>query len=318
MKEVLISNNTEINNIIAYQLEGSGKMIRPRLVYLAASLAPHNPAVVRDVAVAVELIHMASLIHDDVIDHAPLRRGRESINSRWGNQASVLTGDYLFATAFNLINRHSMLDIMENITDTIRIMCAGEIRQMALAYNLDISENDYLAKTHGKTACLFASACTIGALAAYLPPDNVKALEQFGLSLGYAYQIMDDLLDFLSDSSILGKPTGSDLMEGNITLPVIYALQHQKYGPWLRTLLSKRKLTGKQLEKVIKVLKDSGAVDDCLKRVEHFIKKSEDCLRSLPPGPVREEFQALADYLQEDYYHKLNSHIGPAQEEAAT
>jgi len=227
MREVLQCNNPEIENILDYLLESSGKMLRPRLVFLSASMNPHDPLLITDIAVAIELVHMASLIHDDVIDQSNLRRGRESINSRWGNQASVLTGDYLFAAAYSLINRHQQQQIIDLLSSTIQIMCAGEIKQLSLAYKLDISQEEYLEKTYGKTACLFAFCCKVGALASSMPEEGIHALENFGLCLGYAYQIIDDLLDFLSDSSKLGKPCGNDLLKGNITLPIIYLLQDQ-------------------------------------------------------------------------------------------
>ena len=306
MKEVLISDNPEIDSILDYLTDNSGKMIRPRLVFITASISANDPVVVTDIAVAVELIHLASLVHDDVIDHSIMRRGRESLNSRWGNHASVLTGDYLFATAFYLINKHGMQDIMENITTTIRIMCAGEIKQMSLAGNLDVTEDQYLEKTYGKTACLFASSCKVGALASSMPPQSVYALEQFGLCLGYAYQIMDDLLDFLSDSTLLGKPVGNDLLEGNITLPVIYALKSKKYGVWLRSLLETPKLTDQQMLRVIEVLTDSNAVESSLHSARQFIARGLDYLNALPASPAHKELQHMANHLLETYYQKLS------------
>ncbi|NLB87834.1 MAG: polyprenyl synthetase family protein, partial [Syntrophomonadaceae bacterium] len=181
MKQVLITDSPQINNVLSYLLQTNGKMLRPRLVHLAASLYPHDKNVVNDVAVAVELIHLASLIHDDIIDHAQTRRGKQSLNSVWGNEISVLTGDYLFATAFNLINRHNLPLILKNITETIQIMCSGEIKQLTMLYNYNISEQDYYDKTYRKTACLFASSCKVGALAGQMSTYEVSILEQYGL-----------------------------------------------------------------------------------------------------------------------------------------
>lgn len=317
MQEVLLVDNHEIDNIIKYLIENSGKMLRPRMVYLTASMAPHDPVVVRDAAVAVELIHMASLVHDDVIDHALIRRGRESLNKRWGNHVSVLTGDYLFATAFNLINQHGMQAIMENVTTTIRIMCAGEIKQMSLARYVNITEEEYLEKTYGKTACLFASSCKVGALAASMPEEYVSALEQYGLCLGYAYQIIDDLLDFVSDSEMLGKPAGTDLLEGNITLPVIHALRSTKYGIWLRTLLESGILSQTHIPQVVEALIDSQSIYASLQTARQFIARGLACLETLPSGPAVKELEALAAYLLETYYQKLSRPKGQASQEAA-
>lgn len=306
MQEVLRADNPEIERIINYLTENSGKMIRPRMVYLAASMARHDPVIVRDAAVAVELIHMASLVHDDVIDHAMIRRGKESINKRWGNHASILTGDYLFATAFNLINRHGMQDIMENITTTIRIMCAGEINQMSLASDINITESEYLEKSYGKTACLFASSCKVGALAASLPAGYAYNLEQFGLCLGYAYQIVDDLLDFMSDADKLGKPVGTDLLEGNITLPVIHALGSCQYGVWLRTLLESGLTNESNMPQIIAALIDCQAIDSSLQTARRFIERGLAYLDALPDGPAVKELEFMAAFVLETYYRNLS------------
>jgi heptaprenyl diphosphate synthase len=317
MREVLLTDNHAIDEIITYMTANSGKMIRPRMVFLAASMAPYDPVMVRDAAVAVELIHMASLVHDDVIDHAMIRRGQESINKRWGNHTSVLTGDYLFATAFNLINQHGMQDILENVTTTIRTMCVGEIKQMSMAGNLHITEEEYLEKNYGKTACLFASSCKVGAMAASLPDDSVYNLEQFGLCLGYAYQIIDDLLDFMSDSEKLGKPVGTDLLEGNITLPVILGLRSTKYGIWLSTLLESGLLTEGLMPQVIAALIDSQAIASSLQTARQFIARGLAHLATLPSGPAIKELEYLAAYLLESYYQKLSQDKEPILQGAA-
>lgn len=308
MREVLTCNNACIEEIINDLLASQGKMLRPRLVFLAASLYPHDPVMVTDVAVAIELVHLASLVHDDVIDQAKLRRGRESLNSRWGNQASVLTGDYLFAAAFNLVNRHNQKEILDGLTTTIKTMCAGEIKQMSLAYNLDISEDDYLEKTYGKTACLFALCCQVGGLASSMPAAGIKALEQFGLCLGYAYQIIDDLLDFLSDSSLLGKPCGSDLLEGNITLPVIYALKDPQYGLQLKNYLQTKTPDPQAMIEIVEILKKSGGIEYSLDLSRRFLARGIADLNALPATPARKEIIDMASFLLDEYYQSLSSY----------
>lgn len=318
MTEVLAAENPDIKVVLDYLTAHQGKMLRPRLVFLTASLAPHDPEIVRDVAVAVELIHMASLVHDDVIDEALTRRGHDSLNRRWGNTASILAGDYLFATAFNLINRNGMQSIMENLTTTIRIMCAGEIKQLTLARNLAIREEEYLEKSYGKTGCLFASSCKIGALAAGLPEDMVYNLEQYGLNLGYAYQIIDDLLDFLADSARLGKPVGTDLMEGNITLPVIYALRNSKYGPQLSSLLEDEcGLTAEKIAEIVEILMATGAIDSCLQLVHQFIDRSLAYTKELPQGAAVRELELLAALLLETYDQMLAPSVQPIPSQVA-
>ncbi len=317
LREILHADNSTIDSIIEYLTESSGKMIRPRLVYITASMAAHDPTVVGDMAVALELIHMASLVHDDIIDHATVRRGQESINQRWNNQVSVLTGDFLFATAFNLISKCGRHDIMENLTTTIRIMCAGEIKQMSLTADLNITEAEYLEKTYGKTACLFASSCKVGALTASLPSESIQNLERFGLCFGYAYQIIDDLLDFLADSNSLGKPVGADLLEGNITLPVIYALQNREYGSQLRFLLESPGFTAQHMPEVIEILVNSQSVAAALQASRQFITRGFQYLNALPPGSSTQELQSMAVYLLETYHEQLNRYDQPITSEVA-
>lgn len=290
--------------IMQYLLDSSGKMLRPRLVYLTAAFYPHDPQIMKDTAVALELIHLASLVHDDVIDQALTRRGKESMNSRWGNQTSVLAGDYLFATAFNLINRYGMPEVMDNVTRTIQLMCGGEIKQMALAYNLNTSEEDYLDKTFRKTACLFASSCKVGSQITSMPPEEADLLEQFGLCLGYAYQIIDDVLDYVSESSVLGKPAGNDLREGNITLPLIVALKNDAYKPVLHQLLDEP-LDGLKLQQITGILIESKAVEYSLSLSREFLNQALHNLDSLPENPAARELRNLANYLMEGYYKGL-------------
>lgn len=318
IREVLSGQNDEISRIIDYLLAGSGKMLRPRLVFLSASLYPHEPQLVTDMAVVVELIHLASLVHDDVIDQSDCRRGRESLNSCFGNQTSVLTGDYLFATAFKLINYHSQQKILDNLTSTIQTMCAGEIKQMQLAFDIEISEEEYLEKSYGKTACLFASCCKIGALSCSMPNAEADALEEFGLCLGYAYQIIDDLLDFMSDRTKLGKPCGSDLREGNITLPVIYLLRDRSYGPWLQTVIAERAFDAANITAITEALIKNGAIDACLQLTYNFITRGLERLDKLPAGPARKEIMDMGKFLLENYYRSLSTDIITVEREMSS
>lgn len=302
MTEVLHSNYSELNLILDYLLESRGKMLRPRLVYMSAQFHPHEPRKVIDISVAVELIHMASLLHDDVIDQADVRRGRESVNSRWGNQASVLTGDYLFAAAFSLINQHGLDKVMDSITATIQLMCTGEIKQMALNSNLDISEEEYYDKTYRKTACLFASACRVGALAAGTPSPKVKILDEFGLNLGYAYQVMDDVLDFTAEANKLGKPAGNDLTQGNITLPVILALKDRERGIKLRNLIEAGKSSSDKLPLIVNLLWESGALEQCILKSSQFLQRALEGINVLPASPGRQALKDLARKLMDTCY----------------
>lgn len=305
MRDLLQTGNRETDDIIQYLMESRGKMLRPRLVFLSASLASADPVIVQDAAAAVELIHMASLVHDDVIDNAATRRGKSSVNARWGNNVSVLTGDFLFAVAFKLINQHDMKEVLDIITGTIQVMCSGEIEQLGQAHNLEVDEKAYYDKTFRKTARLFASSCKIGALIAGISPQQAETLEGFGVCLGYAYQIVDDVLDFVADPLLLGKPVGSDLSQGNITLPVILALKDQNWGGRIRKLIGKNKSMEEKMSEIIKLLEDSGSLVACLQRSEAFLQEGLVRIRQLPPSPARQELEDLSLKFLMEYYRQL-------------
>ncbi len=307
MCQVLTTYNHDIDEVLQYVMEGGGKMLRPRLVYLCSSLGQCEPDTVLDIAVAIELIHLASLAHDDVIDESLVRRGRPSLNHAFGNQVSVLAGDYLFAAAFNLINLHGLQEIMDSVTTTIQIMCSGEIKQLGLLYDWRISEEDYYEKSFRKTACLFASSCKVGAIAAHLPAEQVRYLEQFGLCAGYAYQIIDDVLDFVADSESLGKPSGHDLLQGNITLPVILALKNEKTRKHLCTLLQREEYDTDLLAEVMQLLVESGALKESILSSRFFLQHGLSYLDRLPRGTAVQQLRELAIYLLEGYYSQLKT-----------
>lgn len=306
MSEILLTGIPELDQIITYLLSEPGKMLRPRLVFLVASLYPSDQEIVQDAAVAIELIHLASLVHDDVIDGSALRRGRESLNSRWGSKASVLVGDYLFATAFRLINQHNVPDILETVTRTIQTMCSGEIQQLSSTFELNLSLPDYLQRIYRKTACLFECCCRVGALASSMPSQQRDSVEKFGASLGMAYQIIDDVLDFLSTSSYLGKPVGSDLLEGNITLPVIYGMQDQNCQKDLQEILNLPANLAGQLERVIQLLQHSGAFEKAIQLAEAYLADARLNLKSLPEAG-RKSLSGLSYALSSDYLQRMTS-----------
>lgn len=305
LQELLITGNPDIDQVMNYLLEGDGKMLRPRLVYAVSSLHSHDEAVVRDIAAALELIHMASLVHDDIIDQAETRRNRPSLNQRWGNQASLLTGDYLFATAFKLINQHQLCEVMSDVTSTIQMMCSGEIKQMGMLYNIEVTEADYYDRILSKTACLFASCCRSASYAINLPPRETALLNQYGLCLGFAYQIIDDVLDFVADSQVLGKPAASDLTQGNITLPVILALQDQVRGDDLRKILNNGGFNSEHMADVMEILVQTRALRESVATSRFFVHAALACLDEIPAGTGREELKQLSHYLLDGYYRNL-------------
>lgn len=306
MKQVLHAHQEDMDAVLDHVMAGRGKMLRPQLVYLSAAFYSHKPQVVCDVAIAVELIHLASLIHDDIIDHALLRRGLDSVNRRWGEKISVLSGDYLFAAAFNLISRLDRGDILKNLTQTIKIMCLGEIKQLKLACHWQVDREAYFEKTFQKTACLFASACRCGALASAMPSKLIGQVEQFGLYLGYAYQLLDDILDWVADTALLGKPVGADLLEGNITLPVIIALEDPRYGPELKTILEQPDQVVTHIYFIQARLEACRALETALQYAYLLTDLGLNVLRTMPDSPAAEGMQQLSASVWEYFWRQNN------------
>lgn len=304
IRDALIIYNGEIDAVLDYILKSSGKMLRPRLVHTAASIGQYNEKVLHDIAAAVELIHMASLVHDDVIDEATTRRGKASANSVFGNKVSVLAGDYLFAAAFKLINKHNQPQIMKCMTETIQVMCLGEIKQLSMLHNIEITEEDYYDKTYRKTACLFASSCKVGAILSFASLRDISVLEQYGLSLGYAYQLIDDVLDFVSQTEVLGKPVGNDLLQGNITLPVILSLKNRRYGKKIEKII-REGVSLQNLPFIIELIDKAGGIEKTLQKAKDFLHNALNVLDELPASAAVDRLRNFGLYLIEDYYRYM-------------
>jgi len=279
-------------------LDGGGKRLRPILTVLAASFYPLPEGVVVDAAVAAELIHLASLVHDDIIDNAHMRRGERTINDLWGNQIAVLTGDHLFASAFSLLAALPKPAVLRRMTEAIRLMCEGEIEEILRAYQPDQREANYFRCIENKTAQLLAACCQSGALLFDAPLDQLQALGNYGLRLGCAFQIIDDILDLTAQEDELGKPVRWDFMQGNFTLPVLYARRHSPYGDELtRLLLSGQERRAGQL--LDRMLREEDAILYAWQQAARQVKIAEEALRALPPHPAREHLRSLAAGLLE-------------------
>lgn len=274
-------------------LDGGGKRLRPILTVLAASFYALPEQMVVDMAVAAELIHLASLVHDDIIDNAPLRRGRRTINDVWGNQISVLTGDHLFASAFALLADLASPAVLRGMTQAIRLMCEGEIEEILRAYQPDQTEADYFRCIEKKTAHLLAASCQSGALLADAPLDQLEALANYGLRLGCAFQIIDDILDLTAQEDELGKPVRWDFMQGNLTLPVLHARRHSPYGDELTRLLATGQ--GHRAQDLLdRMLREEDAILYAWQEAARQVRIAEEALRALPPHPARNYLRSLA------------------------
>ncbi|HZK25667.1 MAG TPA: polyprenyl synthetase family protein [Oscillospiraceae bacterium] len=274
-----------------------GKRLRPALVLLCGSFYPVGQSKLVDAATAAELIHTASLVHDDIIDHASLRRGRPTISATWGTQQAVLYGDFLFARAFSILTEHGLASILGKMTRAISLMCEGEIEQSSRLFNCQLQEDDYFDYIYKKTAYFLSACCAAGAEVCGLPQEFSQCLATFGLQLGQAFQLIDDLLDITSDSKTTGKPVLQDLREGYLTLPLIKLVQHPDYGWRAQQIIAEKRFVPENLDFICQSLHDSGIIKETYEKARALILQAKENLTQLPLKPARVLLARLADYV---------------------
>ena len=299
LKIFSFSPNRLISEISTYLFQKKGKRIRPSLLLLSSKLLNYRGEEHIFMAALVEFIHTASLIHDDIIDNAGLRRGRDTVHARWGPNISVLLGDYLYIRTIGLSQESSHPEVIRILTDVSARMIEGELTEYHLSGNLDTAEEDYIDIIDKKTASLFAAACQIGAVLSRATPEQEKRLVDYGRNLGLAFQVTDDLLDFQGEEKQLGKPVLADLSEGRITLPLIYTLQHDgsERRDRLRTLLGRKKLDRRSKEEILNIVKANGALDYGRRKAEEFSQRAREVVSGFPESPHREALSLLAEFV---------------------
>lgn len=293
----LNKNRGPVQEISRYLLSAGGKRIRPLLACISGRLFKAKLDEIITCAAAIELIHMASLIHDDIVDNSDMRRGLPSVNACWGNHAAVLVGDFLFAKAFQLLSFSRLLPVLEKVVEAISAMCDGEIEQSLQRGKISRSEQDYLERINKKTGKLIAASCSVGALLERGDPVKRLSLENYGQCLGYAFQIVDDVLDFRGDSQAMGKPVWLDLSQGNITLPIIKLLNHPKYSARVEEVLAEWPLTPAGTQEIIQALNESGALDASLEQARSFIDRAKEQLTVFGSSAPVTELSLIADYV---------------------
>lgn len=289
----------EIGDFVAV---GGGKRVRPKPHLLSARLCgyegPHDVLI----ATVLEFIHSATLIHDDIIDGATTRRGLDSVNFRWGNNVTVLFGDYLFAKAMEMALRAGSLDVMQRLADVTLRMTEGEMLQTRYAGRLDLSVDEYLDLVQRKTAALFGCCCELGAMLAGVDDARRQAMRDYGLALGMAFQLVDDLLDLTSDSETLGKPVANDLRDGKPTLAVLELLR----GPGkaasegrelVRAIMAEGRTERRALERLGGLLRDSGALGRARDRAEAYAASCIERLTGFSDGPAKRALRTLPELL---------------------
>lgn len=281
-------------------LKAGGKRIRPVFVLLSGQFGKNNNEAVKDVAVALELIHMASLVHDDVIDDAELRRGKPTIKTMWDNRIAMYTGDYIFAKALELATNIKNPLAHEILSKTIVELSIGEIEQIKEKFKFDQNLRHYLRRIKRKTALLIASSCQLGAIAAGVEEKIHRHLYKFGYFVGMSYQIIDDVLDFTSTEEKLGKPAGGDLRQGNITLPVLFAMENEE----IRSEILKvhENISNTEMDKVIGLIKASDAIEKSLEISDRYLQKALQALEGLPKNSARKTLREIALYIGKRKY----------------
>ena len=280
-------------------LAGSGKRMRPAITLLAGRLGNYDLDRLVPMAASVELLHTATLVHDDVIDAAPERRGKPTAAALFNNASSVMLGDYMFAHAAEFVARTGNLRVIHNFALTLRTMANGELTQDMSAYNYSPDVQRYLDRIWGKTASLFATAAEGGAIVGGLPEAQIDALRDYGKQLGMAFQIVDDILDFTSTADEMGKPVGSDLLAGTLTLPtLLYMERSPKENPVKRAFEGVRRRSNLQ-RAVDEIRADEALLTTAMDTARRFAESARSTLDAVPPGEVRETLDGIADYVIE-------------------
>ncbi|WP_078546073.1 heptaprenyl diphosphate synthase component II [Litchfieldia alkalitelluris] len=276
-------------------LQAGGKRLRPVFVLLAGKYGDYDIHTIKNVAVALELIHMASLVHDDVIDDAELRRGKPTIKAKYDNRIAMYTGDYLFARALELMTQMQDPKAHKILSHTMVELCIGEIEQIKDKYNYNQNLRNYLRRIKRKTALLIAVSCQLGAIATDVSEEIQRKLFLFGYYVGMAFQITDDILDFTATEEELGKPAGSDLLQGNITLPVLLAMQDKELRAKIISVTSTTSV--KEIQPIISAINSSNAINQSLELSDLYLRKAYSILEELPKNKSTSTLNAIAKYI---------------------
>lgn len=287
-----------VENIGHYIVEAGGKRLRPILVLLAAKSCNVNSKQHISLAAVIEFIHTATLLHDDVVDMSALRRGRPTVNAQWNNPSSVLVGDFIYSRAFQILVQIGDMSIMEIMADTTNKIAEGEVLQLISKNNPDSSEQNYMQVIQNKTAILFQAAAQCGAIVADATPEQELALKKFGMHLGIAFQLIDDVLDYDGNSETMGKNIGDDLAEGKPTLPLIYALEHasESQASLIRRCLTEEQLSEESLSQIIQIIRDCGALEYTRNLAAAESEQAMDSLVGLPQSQSRDALELMVKF----------------------
>ena len=284
--------------LLDHTLTGGGKRIRAALTLLASGFYPHDPEHPITMASAVELLHLATLIHDDTIDNTDMRRGKPTVKSLWGRHLAVLLGDYVFAASATYVCDTQNVRVIRRFAETIMELAAGQVIEYFSCYQPECARQVYQDRIYRKTASLFCTAAETGAILGNAPEPQVQFLKDFAFNIGMAFQVMDDLMDVQGDSAVLGKPVGNDLLHGVLTLPGIMLLERYPENNPIEAFFSDQTQTGK-LEQALEMISNSDIIADCYEVIRDYCRQAVELLASLPECPSRRSLTLLADYIWE-------------------
>jgi octaprenyl-diphosphate synthase len=290
-----------IDRIGRYIQDSGGKRIRPAILLLSSRMCGFEGPICYRLGAVVELIHAATLVHDDIIDDAKVRRGHASVNAQWGNEITVLMGDWLYMTSFNLALSERQFKILDILMDVTRKMVEGELIQLGMNGSPDITEEQHLDISLRKTAFLFSACSQLGGILGSASEKDEECLRLYGLNIGIAFQLVDDVLDFTSNETVLGKPVGSDLKEGKLTLPLIYIMQdgEPKHREMVRRLLRENGFGMSHRETIMQLVREYKTVERALAKAHDYARLAKGYLTNFPPGKPRDALLSIPDYIVE-------------------
>jgi heptaprenyl diphosphate synthase len=298
--EVELSKISEVDipllaRLLDYSVKSSGKRVRPAFTLLAGKFYNYNLEKLIPMGAGVELLHSATLVHDDIVDNSALRRGKPTISSQWGEDAALLLGDYLFAKAAILVADTGNLRVIKLFAQTLMTISGGELAQINVIFDEKRARQHYFKWISAKTACLFSTATESGAILSDAPESSVQALKDYGYYFGMAFQVIDDVLDFVGTETELGKPVGSDLIEGAVTLPSIIFAETAEGRKLIASVIEKKDV--ESVPAITEKIRKSEAIDECMKIAADFSSKARKSLESLPKNEASKAFFDLTDYM---------------------
>jgi geranylgeranyl pyrophosphate synthase len=296
MRAEASGNHPDLSAALDHLLSSGGKRIRPMIALLTGEMLGAESDRLVTLAAAIELLHTATLVHDDLIDGALLRRGIPTLNAKWSPAATILTGDFIFARAAKLAAETDSVEVMHLFSETLSIIVNGEITQL-LDNHAPVNRQIYFQRIHAKTASMFELATTAASILSRVDDEIVESLNTFGYKIGMAFQIVDDVLDFTGEQAMVGKPVASDLRHGIITLPTIKYIEAMPDDPDLTPILSGNFIDEAGLIQLVDSIRESGAVDEAMDEAHQFIASGLDALTSLPNSLERQALEDLAEYI---------------------